>query len=125
MILRTLWKQQTKKSVAVLDTNSFYGAQSRFMLLWIVIALSFGRGVFVYIKVTVDLRNYLEKEIDLRLSDQYTVRKFIDIVWEIEKLNQQRREGDYIRIENKARILGGDQILADHGVTNGDRLVIL
>lgn len=125
MILRTLWKQQTKKSVAVLDTNSFYGAQSRFMLLWIVIAFSLGRGVFVYIKVTVDLRNYLEKEIDLRLSDQYTVRKFIDIVWEIEKLNQQRREGDYIRIENKARILGGDQILADHGVTNGDRLVIL
>ncbi|GIN98946.1 ESX secretion system protein YukD [Siminovitchia terrae] len=95
------------------------------MLLWIVIAFSLGRGVFVYIKVTVDLRNYLEKEIDLRLSDQYTVRKFIDIVWEIEKLNQQRREGDYIRIENKARILGGDQILADHGVTNGDRLVIL
>lgn len=46
-------------------------------------------------------------------------------MWEIEKLNQQRREGDYIRIENKARILGGDQILADHDVTNGDRLVIL
>ncbi len=79
----------------------------------------------MYIKVTVDLCNYLEREIDLHLSDQYTVRKFIDIVWEIEKLNQQRREGDYIRIENKARILGGDQILADHGVTNGDRLVIL
>lgn len=76
MILRTLWKQQTKKSVAALDTKSFYGAQSRFMLLWIVIAFSLGRGVFVYIKVTVDLHNYLEKEIDLRLSDQYTVRKF-------------------------------------------------
>ncbi|BAB04692.1 EsaB/YukD family protein [Halalkalibacterium halodurans] len=80
----------------------------------------------MFIKVTVDLRHYIEgKEIDLRLSDQYTARKFIDIVWEVEKLNQTRREGDFIRIDNKARILGGDQILADHGVTNGDRLVIL
>ncbi|SDB86915.1 EsaB/YukD family protein [Shouchella lonarensis] len=79
----------------------------------------------MYIKVTVDLRHYIEKEIDLRLSDQYTARKFIDIVWEIEKIKQPRREGDFIRIENKANMLGGDQILAAHGVTNGDRLVIL
>lgn len=125
MILRTLWKQRTKKSVAGLDTDSFYEGAIAIHVIVDCDCSFFWERCFVYIKVTVDLRNYLEKEIDLRLSDQYTVRKFIDIVWEVEKLNQQRREGDYIRIENKARILAGDQILADHGVTNGDRLVIL
>ncbi|WZY00376.1 EsaB/YukD family protein [Bacillus sp. FSL W7-1360] len=79
----------------------------------------------LYIKVTVDLRNYTQKEIDLRLSDQYTARKFVDIIWRLEKMTKMRREGDFIRVENKECTVSGDQILADAGVTNGDRLVIL
>ncbi|SDB95811.1 EsaB/YukD family protein [Shouchella lonarensis] len=79
----------------------------------------------MYIQVTVDLNNYTEKQINLRLSDQYTATKFVDIVWEVEGLTATCREGRWIRVKNKSQVIGGDQVLADHGVTNGDHLVIL
>jgi uncharacterized ubiquitin-like protein YukD len=79
----------------------------------------------IYIQVTIDLRHYTGESFDLRLSDYYSVKKVIDIVWQIEKIKAQPREGNWVRIENKGKVLPGYASLHTNGVTNGDKIVII
>ncbi|SDB99730.1 EsaB/YukD family protein [Shouchella lonarensis] len=79
----------------------------------------------MYIQVTIDMRRYNGKQFDLRLSDQYTAKKVVDTVWKIEQLSVPRREGSWLRIQNKARTLSGHDVLAESYVTSGDRLEVL
>ncbi|WZX99659.1 EsaB/YukD family protein [Bacillus sp. FSL W7-1360] len=80
----------------------------------------------MYIQVTINLHHYKKKTLDLRISDQHTAKKLIDIVWKLERLPQiDRREGGWVRIQNKKRMLSGSEVLADSGVSSGDHLEIL
>ncbi|QQK77600.1 ubiquitin [Salicibibacter cibarius] len=79
----------------------------------------------MYIQITVDLHNYEKQGFDLRLSDQYTAKKLVDLTWKIKDMNVPRREGSWIRIANKEKVVSGDETLEGSGVTNGDRLEIL
>ncbi|WP_102028123.1 EsaB/YukD family protein [Salirhabdus sp. Marseille-P4669] len=79
----------------------------------------------MYIQITVDLKNYHEPPIELRLSDQYTVKKLVDIVWQTKKISVAPREGYWIRQQNKKHVCKGTEILKDCGITTGDKLEIL
>ena len=79
----------------------------------------------MYIEVTVDLKNYNEKSFDIRLSDYYSVKQLVDIVWQVKAIPETPREGYWIRIQNKKIVLSGSEQLAASGVTTGDRLEIL
>ena len=37
----------------------------------------------MYIEITIDVKNYINDVFDLRLSDYHSVKKVIDIVWQI------------------------------------------
>ncbi|WP_054706180.1 EsaB/YukD family protein [Bacillus sp. JCM 19041] len=79
----------------------------------------------MYITVTIDMHRYSGKRFDLRLSNQYSAKKVVDLVWGMENPKAPRRDGSWIRIQNKDSHLHGTQILEQNGVTNGDRLEIL
>ncbi|MGM7723464.1 EsaB/YukD family protein [uncultured Metabacillus sp.] len=79
----------------------------------------------MYIEVTVDLKNYQKDSFDLRLSNYHTVKKMVDIVWQAKKVNEQPKEGSWIRIINKHKIVQGNERLIDVGITTGDRIEIL
>ncbi len=79
----------------------------------------------MYITVTVDMKRYSGKRFDLRLSDQYTAKKVVDLIWSIEELEVPQRDGSWIRVQNKETHVYGSQVLAERGVTNGDRIEIL
>ena len=79
----------------------------------------------MYIEVTVDLKNYTGDRFDIRLSDYYTVKQFIDVVWQIKKIQDNPREGYWVRVKNKKIILPGSEQLATSGIMTGDCLEIL
>ncbi|QPA30603.1 EsaB/YukD family protein [Thermaerobacillus caldiproteolyticus] len=79
----------------------------------------------MYIQITVDLQHYTGDVFDLRLSDFYSVKKVVDIVWQLKNISVQPREGYWVRVENKAVVCPGYLTLKDSGITNGDRIVIL
>jgi uncharacterized ubiquitin-like protein YukD len=79
----------------------------------------------MYIEVTIDLKHYNDGTFDLRLSNYHSVKKVIDIVWQAKSIPHPPREGYWVRVENKRKILFGNDKLVDGGVTTGDRLEIL
>ena len=79
----------------------------------------------MYIEVTVDLKNYTGEKFDIRLSNYYSVKKLVDVVWQVKELTDVPREGYWIRVQNKKIILSGNEQLAAGGITTGDRLEIL
>ncbi|WP_027409950.1 EsaB/YukD family protein [Anoxybacteroides tepidamans] len=79
----------------------------------------------MYIQVTIDLRHYTEDAFDLRLSNFYSIKKMIDIVWQLKNISTPPREGYWVRIENKKMVRPGYFTLKDSGITDGDRIVIL
>ena len=79
----------------------------------------------MYIEVTIDLKNYTGESFDIRLSDYYSVKKLVDVVWQVKEITDIPREGYWIRVQNKKIMLSGNEQLAASGVTTGDRLEIL
>lgn len=79
----------------------------------------------MYIEITIDLKNYINEVYDLRLSDYYSVKKVIDIVWQTKSISKSPREGYWIRVVNKQLVLSGNERLIDCGITTGDRLEII
>lgn len=79
----------------------------------------------MYIEVTVDLKNYTGESFDVRLSDYYSVKQLVDVVWQVKAMTDIPREGYWVRVQNKKIMLSGSEQLAASGVTTGDRLEIL
>ncbi|AIF42590.1 EsaB/YukD family protein [Virgibacillus sp. SK37] len=79
----------------------------------------------MYINVTIDLNQYNQPPVELRLSDQHRVKNLVDITWQAAKLHTIPREGYWIRVTNKKRVFDGSLTLKDCGITAGDRIEIL
>ncbi|MCC5803445.1 EsaB/YukD family protein [Rossellomorea vietnamensis] len=79
----------------------------------------------MYIEITIDLDRYDENSFDLRLSNYHTVKKLIDLVWQSQKLTAETRDGYWIRIANKDKVVPGNIRLVDAGIYTGDRIEIL
>ena len=79
----------------------------------------------MYIQVTIDVKTYGEKPFDLQLSNQHSIKTFVDIVRQTAKITENTREGYWIRVQNKNRVFTGNQTLAACGITTGDKVEIL
>jgi uncharacterized ubiquitin-like protein YukD len=79
----------------------------------------------MYIEVTVDLKNYRDKPFDIRLSNYYTAKNLIQIVWQVRTIQEKPREGYWLKVKDKKMVLSGNERLIDCGITTGDRLEIL
>ncbi|HZH60749.1 MAG TPA: EsaB/YukD family protein [Metabacillus sp.] len=79
----------------------------------------------MYIEITIDLKNYQQDSFDIRLSNYYSVKKLIDIVWQAKNMTEQPRQGAWIRVVNKQKIIQGTERLLDAGIRTGDRIEIL
>ncbi|UOQ94563.1 ubiquitin [Halobacillus shinanisalinarum] len=79
----------------------------------------------MYIQVSIDLQNYHKKELDLRLSNRSSVKRLIDIVWQVSQLETPPHDGDWIRIVNKQMVCAGSATLEESGITSGDKIEIL
>ncbi|MGM9949886.1 MAG: EsaB/YukD family protein [Lysinibacillus sp.] len=79
----------------------------------------------MYIEITVDLKNYSGESFDIRLSDYYSVKQFVEVVWQVKGMSEIPREGYWVRVQNKKIMLSGSEQLAAYGITTGDRLEIL
>jgi len=79
----------------------------------------------MYIDITVDLKHYTGEVFDLRLSDYYSAKKVVDIIWQAKGVVIQPKEGAWIRVANKDFLLHGTHQLVAKGVTKGDRIEIL
>ena len=79
----------------------------------------------MYIGVTVDLNKYGAEPIDLRISNYLTIRKVVEIAWQIQKIDDPPPSGYWVKILNKEKVCSGYEVLLDCGITNGDRIEIL
>ena len=79
----------------------------------------------MYINVTVDLKQYHQSPIELRLSNQHTIKSLIDIAWQTASISTRPREGFWIRIQNKDKTFSGSISLEESGIMTGDRIEIL
>ncbi|MBM7694486.1 putative ubiquitin-like protein YukD [Peribacillus deserti] len=79
----------------------------------------------IYIQVTIDLKNYTGDVFDLQLSNYLSIKKVIDIVWQVQKVSLKPREGYWVRVQNKDVVVQGYGSLQENGITNGDRIEIL
>ncbi|WP_085992898.1 EsaB/YukD family protein [Oceanobacillus senegalensis] len=79
----------------------------------------------MYIQVTVELNNYKRPPIELRLSNQHPIKKLIDITWRTVKMNENPKEGYWIRVKNKDAVFTGTKTLEECGITTGDCVEIL
>lgn len=79
----------------------------------------------MYIEITIDLKNYQKDSFDIRLSNYHSVKKLIDIVWQAKSMTEQPRQGAWIRVVNKQKIIQGTERLLDAGIRTGDRIEIL
>jgi len=79
----------------------------------------------MYIEITIDLKNYQHDSFDIRLSNYHSVKKLIDIVWQAKNITEQPRQGAWVRVVNKQKIIQGTERLLDAGIRTGDRIEIL
>jgi uncharacterized ubiquitin-like protein YukD len=79
----------------------------------------------VYIQITVDLKHYNEKSIELRLSDQHLVKNLVAMTWQTARISRAPREGFWVRVKNKDRVWTGTSTLEECGITTGDCIEIL
>ncbi len=79
----------------------------------------------MYINITVDLKNYNGDVFDLRLSNYHTVKQLVHIVWQAKAISTPPKEGYWVRIQNKEKVVTGGESLLESGITNGDRIEIL
>lgn len=79
----------------------------------------------MYIGITVDLKNYGGETFDIRISDFLTIKKVVEITWQIKKVQGIPSEGFWVRVSNKEKVCSGYESLVNSGITNGDRIEIL
>lgn len=79
----------------------------------------------MYINVTIDLNKYDQKPMELRLSDHYSVKSLVDIVWQTRKIKKMPREGYWVKNLSKNKMSTGNMTLKDSNITTGDRIKIL
>lgn len=79
----------------------------------------------MYIQVTIDLKHYTGEKFDLRLSDTYSIKKLIHIIWQAKNISVQPREGYWIKVKNKHCVCSGNTLLSECSITTGDRIEIL
>ena len=79
----------------------------------------------MYIEITIDLKNYQQDSFDIRLSNYHSVKKLIDIVWQAKSMEEPPRQGAWIRVVNKQKVIQGTERLLDAGIRTGDRIEIL
>ncbi|MFC7363870.1 MULTISPECIES: EsaB/YukD family protein [Bhargavaea] len=79
----------------------------------------------MYIEITVDLTNYDGGVFDLRLSDYHTMKKVAEIARQAKGVSKYQREGHWVRIVNKNRVVPGHLTMSKCGIQTGDRLEIL
>lgn len=79
----------------------------------------------MYVEVTIDVKRYGAEEFDLRLSDLHSLKKLIDIAWQVRSISEKQREGHWIRVVNKNKAYPGYLTLAECGITTGDRVELM
>lgn len=79
----------------------------------------------MYINLTIDLNKYSQESIELRLSNHYSIKSLVDIVWQTQNIKTMPREGYWIKNLSKNKVIAGNTTLKDAGITTGDRLEIL
>ncbi|TXC89533.1 ubiquitin [Metabacillus litoralis] len=79
----------------------------------------------MYIEITVDLKNYQRESFDIRLSNYHSIKKVINIVWQAKKISENPKDGSWIRVVNKQKVIQGNTRLLDAGIMTGDRIEIL
>jgi uncharacterized ubiquitin-like protein YukD len=79
----------------------------------------------MYIQITVDMKNYGKTPIELRLSDQHSIKKLINIAWQTANIPVKPREGFWIKVVNKERVYNGALTLEECGILTGDKVEIL
>lgn len=79
----------------------------------------------MYIHVTIDLKKYKQSPIELRLSNQHSIKSLIDIAWQTANVPIHPREGFWIRVQNKDKTYAGSLSLEESGITTGDRIEVL
>lgn len=76
-------------------------------------ASSFNGVIVMYIQVTIDLQNYTGEVFDLQISNYLSVKKVIEIVWQVKKIEMQPKDGYWIRVQNKEFVRPGYDTLLD------------
>lgn len=79
----------------------------------------------MYIELTIDVKQQTRPSFDIRLSNQHSIKKLVDIVSQILNEEIQISDGYWIRVQNKQRVYTGNQTLKECGITTGDRVEIL
>ncbi|WP_110926627.1 EsaB/YukD family protein [Bacillus massiliglaciei] len=79
----------------------------------------------MYIQLTIDLNRYTGEVFDLQVSDLRSIKKVIEIVWQVKGIEAVPREGYWVRVQNKDRVCPGYETLQDSGITAGDRIEVL
>ena len=62
----------------------------------------------MYIQITMDLSNYNGEVFDLRLSNYLPIKRAAEIAWQANDVQQELREGCWIRVVNKDKVCPGD-----------------
>lgn len=79
----------------------------------------------IYIQLTIDLKRYTGEVFDLQVSNYRSVKKVVEIVWQVKEIADMPRDGYWVRVQNKEFVCSGYDTLVDSGITTGDRLEIL
>ena len=79
----------------------------------------------IYIQLTIDLKRYTGEVFDLQVSNYRSVKKVVEIVWQVKGIADMPRDGYWVRVQNKEFVCSGYDTLVDSGITTGDRLEIL
>lgn len=79
----------------------------------------------MYIQLTIDLKRYTGEVFDLQLSNYRSIKKVVEIVWQVKEITTDPRDGYWVRVQNKELVCSGYDTLLDSGITTGDRLEIL
>jgi len=79
----------------------------------------------MYIHVTLDLSHYDRDLLELRLSNQHSIKKVIDIAWQVAQIEQKPREGFWVKVERQKAIFPGVYTLDECNIMTGDRLKVL
>lgn len=78
----------------------------------------------MYMELTVKLKDE-DQSIDLRMSDQKTIHQLVQVTWKLLEVKRQPKDGGWVRIVNKQKVISGVLTLEESGVTSGDLIEIL
>lgn len=90
-----------------------------------MVLFCFKRGGF-HIYSTNDRFKQVYREVfDLQVSNYRSIKKVVEIIWQVKDIASAPKEGYWVRVQNKEFVCSGYETLLDSGITTGDRLEIL